>query len=39
VFGLGCGHWIQQEKTEETNKLILDLLKQHQGCEIESLRT
>lgn len=27
VFSLDCGHHIQQEKPEETNKLILDWLK------------
>jgi pimeloyl-ACP methyl ester carboxylesterase len=23
----GCGHWIQQERPEETNALLLDFLK------------
>jgi pimeloyl-ACP methyl ester carboxylesterase len=27
VIGLDCGHWIQQEKPEETNQAILDWLK------------
>ena len=26
---LDCGHWIQQEKPEETNQVILDWLKKH----------
>ena len=26
VIGLDCGHWIQQEKPEETNRAILDWL-------------
>jgi pimeloyl-ACP methyl ester carboxylesterase len=26
---LDCGHWIQQEKPEETNALILDWLGSH----------
>jgi pimeloyl-ACP methyl ester carboxylesterase len=27
---LDCGHWIQQEKPEETNQLILDWLARNQ---------
>lgn len=23
----GCGHWIQQERTEETNRILLDFLR------------
>ena len=26
--GLECGHWIQQEKPEETNQIILEWLGQ-----------
>ena len=29
VASLDCGHWIQQEKPEETNRLILDWLARH----------
>jgi pimeloyl-ACP methyl ester carboxylesterase len=29
VIGLDCGHWIQQEKPEETNQAILKWLEQH----------
>lgn len=28
VVSLDCGHWIQQEKPEETNRVILDWLKE-----------
>ncbi|WP_341346320.1 hypothetical protein [Paenibacillus sp. FSL H3-0469] len=28
VVNLDCGHWIQQEKPEETNQAILRWLKQ-----------
>jgi pimeloyl-ACP methyl ester carboxylesterase len=28
VVGLDCGHWIQQEKPEETNQAILKWLEQ-----------
>lgn len=28
VVNLDCGHWIQQEKPEETNRVILEWLKQ-----------
>jgi pimeloyl-ACP methyl ester carboxylesterase len=29
VVSLDCGHWIQQEKPEETNQAILEWLEQH----------
>ncbi len=29
VVSLDCGHWIQQEKPEETNQTILNWLEQH----------
>jgi pimeloyl-ACP methyl ester carboxylesterase len=28
VVNLDCGHWIQQEKPEETNRAIIEWLKQ-----------
>ena len=28
VISLDCGHWIQQEKPEETNRVILKWLEQ-----------
>ncbi len=31
VVSLDCGHWIQQEKPEETTRVILDWLEQHGG--------
>ena len=31
VVSLDCGHWIQQEKPEETNKLILSWLQQQEA--------
>ncbi len=30
VIGLDCGHWIQQEKPEETNRAILSWLERQQ---------
>ncbi|MEM7019009.1 MAG: alpha/beta hydrolase [Pseudomonadota bacterium] len=29
TFELPCGHWIQQEMPEETNKIVLDWLESH----------
>lgn len=29
VVSLDCGHWIQQEKPEETSRIMLDWLKRH----------
>ena len=29
VVSLDCGHWIQQEKPDETNQAILNWLGQH----------
>ena len=29
VVSLNTGHWIQQEKPDEVNRLILDWLEQH----------
>ncbi len=29
VVSLDCGHWIQQEKPEETNRVMLDWLRRH----------
>ena len=31
VVGLDCGHWIQQERPEETNQLMLDWLAAHRA--------
>jgi pimeloyl-ACP methyl ester carboxylesterase len=31
VVSLDCGHWIQQELPEETNRLILEWLERHGG--------
>ncbi len=31
VVGLDCGHWIQQEKPQETNRVILDWLDKNQA--------
>jgi pimeloyl-ACP methyl ester carboxylesterase len=32
VVGLDCGHWIQQEKPEETNQAILKWLDQRHAA-------
>ncbi len=32
VVGLDCGHWIQQEKPEETNQVILTWLRRQDGA-------
>ncbi len=32
VVSLDCGHWIQQEKPEETNQIILKWLEQKGAC-------
>jgi pimeloyl-ACP methyl ester carboxylesterase len=29
VESLDCGHWIQQEKPEQTNRLMLDWLERN----------
>lgn len=34
VVGLDCGHWIQQEKPEETTQAILDWLEQQDSSSI-----
>jgi pimeloyl-ACP methyl ester carboxylesterase len=28
----GCGHWVQQERPEETNRLLVDFLKAQSAC-------
>jgi pimeloyl-ACP methyl ester carboxylesterase len=28
----GCGHWVQQERPEETNRLLVDFLKSQSGA-------
>ena len=35
----GCGHWIQQERPEETNRLLIEFLRaQEHGTQVSGVR-